>query len=136
MYSLNKLEAYSRISTLGPAGHCTSHFKRAVCISCQPCVDVHKGRGGPAHVDACGQGVKNVIFFVDVINRWPLMILCQEPTQYHYIPVCVCFLTGGLKHLTMWLNLSFQTARPLVHLHHQHHYLSPASLLWRPLLKK
>src|SRR6218665_3449331 len=55
MYSLNKLESYSRISALGPAGHCTSHFKRAVCISCRPRVDVHKGEGGPAHVDACGQ---------------------------------------------------------------------------------
>src|SRR6218665_1468689 len=65
MYSLNKLESYSRFSALGPVGHCTSHFKRAVCISCRPCVDVHKGGGGcPAHVDACGQGegVKNVIF--------------------------------------------------------------------------
>src|SRR6218665_107869 len=56
MYSLNKLESYSRISTLGPVGHYTSHFKRAVCISCRPCVEVHKGEGGPAHVDACGQG--------------------------------------------------------------------------------
>jgi len=29
-------------------------------------VDVHKGEGGPAHVDACGQGgggSKNLIFF-------------------------------------------------------------------------
>jgi len=64
------LESYSRISALGPVGHCTSHFKRAVCISCRPCVDVHKGEGDPDHVDACGQGegVKNVIFFVDVTN--------------------------------------------------------------------
>src|SRR6218665_1815475 len=42
-YSLNKLESYSRISDLGPVGHCTSHFKRAACISCRPHVDVHKG---------------------------------------------------------------------------------------------
>src|SRR6218665_3524678 len=64
MYSLNNVESYSRISALGPVGHCTSHFKRAVCISCRPCVDVHKVGGGPGHVDACGQGegVKNVIF--------------------------------------------------------------------------
>ena len=43
--------------------HCTSQFKRAVCISCRQRVDVHKGRG-PAHVDACGQGegVKTLIF--------------------------------------------------------------------------
>src|SRR6218665_1985332 len=63
MYSLNKLESYSGISALGPAGHCTSHFKRAVCISCRPCVDVHKGEGGSG---PCGQGeggAKNVIFF-------------------------------------------------------------------------
>src|SRR6218665_3611387 len=46
MYSLNKLESYSRISALGPVGHSTSHFKRAVCISCRPYVDVHKGGGG------------------------------------------------------------------------------------------
>src|SRR6218665_387211 len=36
-------------------GNCTSHFKRAVCISCRPHVDVHRGEGGRAHVDACGQ---------------------------------------------------------------------------------
>ena len=29
------------------------------------------GGGGPAHVDK-GKGVKNQIFFVDIINRWPL----------------------------------------------------------------
>ena len=52
---LNKLESYSRISSLGPVGHYTNHFKRTVCISCRPCVDVHKGEGGPTHVDACGQ---------------------------------------------------------------------------------
>ena len=70
MYSLNKLESYSRISALGPVGHCTSHFKRAVCISCRPCGRPQGGGGsGP-----CGQGegVKHVIFFVDVINGWPL----------------------------------------------------------------
>jgi len=27
-----------------------------MCISCRSRVDVHKGEGGPAHVDACGQG--------------------------------------------------------------------------------
>jgi len=50
---LNKLKSYSRISALGQEGHCTSPFKRAMCISCRPHVDVHKG--GLAHVDACGQ---------------------------------------------------------------------------------
>ena len=63
---LNKLQSYSRFSALGPEGHCTSRFKRAMCISCLPHVDVHKGRGGLAHVDR-GRGVKNH-FFVDVIN--------------------------------------------------------------------
>src|SRR6218665_4033385 len=45
---------YSRISALGLVGHCTSHFKRAVCISCRPRVDVHKGVGGGS--GPCGQG--------------------------------------------------------------------------------
>ena len=31
---LNKLQSYSRISALGPEGHCTSRLQRAVCISC------------------------------------------------------------------------------------------------------
>ena len=57
------------MSALGPVGHCTSHFKRAVCISCRPCVDVHKG-GDPAHVDECGQGGQTCSF-VDGINGWP-----------------------------------------------------------------
>ena len=52
---LNKLQSYSRISALGPVGHCTSLFKRAMCISCRPHVGVHKG--DLAYVDACGQGV-------------------------------------------------------------------------------
>src|SRR6218665_2498158 len=72
MYSLNKLESYSRISALGPVGHRTSHFKRAVCISCRPCVDVHKGGGGSG---PCGQGGQKRNFFVDVINGWPLCTL-------------------------------------------------------------
>src|SRR6218665_3574659 len=40
---LNKLQSYSRILALGPKCHCTSRFKRAMCISCRPHVDVHKG---------------------------------------------------------------------------------------------
>ena len=43
---LNKLQSYSRISALGQEGHCTSRFKRAMCISCRPHVDVHKGGSG------------------------------------------------------------------------------------------
>jgi len=59
---LNKLQSYSRISALGPEGHCTSRFKRAMWVSCRLHVDVHKEGGVPAHVDACGQreeGKKN-----------------------------------------------------------------------------
>src|SRR6218665_2919222 len=66
---LNKLKSYSRISALGPVCHCTSRFKRAVCISCRPRVDVQMGGGGPAHVD---RGSQKQDFFVDVINGWPL----------------------------------------------------------------
>src|SRR6218665_2532391 len=33
---LNKLQSYSRISAVGPEGHCTSRFKRAMCSSCRP----------------------------------------------------------------------------------------------------
>jgi len=33
------------INSLGPEGHCTSRFKRSMCISCQPHVDVHKWEG-------------------------------------------------------------------------------------------
>ena len=79
---LNKLHSYSRISTLGLEGHCTSRFKRAMCISCRPHVDVHKGGEGPAHVDACGQGVgevKNLIFCGH--HKW----VDHNLTQYHLI---------------------------------------------------
>src|SRR6218665_559806 len=38
-------ESYSLISAFLPKYHCTSRFKRAMCISCRPHVDVHKGRG-------------------------------------------------------------------------------------------
>src|SRR6218665_894529 len=50
------------------------YFMLTVCISCRPRVDVHKGEGGPAHVDACGQGEGNQKpdYFVDVIYGWPL----------------------------------------------------------------
>ena len=35
-----------------------------------------QGEGGPAHVDACGQGRggQKPDFFVDVINGWPPML--------------------------------------------------------------
>ena len=42
--------------------------------------------GGPAHVDACGQGVrgvKNVISFVDVINGWPLTFMIRQYCSYY-----------------------------------------------------
>src|SRR6218665_3168348 len=59
---LNKLQSYSRISALGLEGHCTSHFKRAMCILCQQHVDVHKGEGVRlmwTHVDRGVGGSKN-----------------------------------------------------------------------------
>ena len=42
------------------------------------------GGGGPAHVDACGQGGggQKREFFVDVINGWPLT-LNNEAIQYN-----------------------------------------------------
>ena len=60
---LNKLQSYSQISALGPEGHCTSRFKRAMCISCRPHVDIHKGEGvqlmwtggGGQKSDFCGR---------------------------------------------------------------------------------
>src|SRR6218665_3293496 len=66
-YLATLLESYSRISALGPVGQCTSHFKRAVCISCRlrPRVDVHKGGGGSGPCGPMwteGRGLKNPIF--------------------------------------------------------------------------
>ena len=49
---LNKLQSYNRISALGPEGHCTSRFKRVLCISCRPHVDVHMGGRGSG---SCGR---------------------------------------------------------------------------------
>src|SRR6218665_2311079 len=60
---LNKLQSYSRISALGRAGHFTSRFKRAMCISCRPHVDVHKGEGvWPMWT---GRGGSKIRFFFD-----------------------------------------------------------------------
>jgi len=56
-----------------------------VCISCRPRVDVRKGEGsGPCERMWTGEGgVKNVIFFVDVINGWPLIVEVVFPfTMY------------------------------------------------------
>src|SRR6218665_1193348 len=76
---LNKLQSYSRISALGPEGHCASRFKRAMCISCQQYVDVHKGE---REAGSCGRmwrggggRVKHPILCMDVINGWPLTLL-------------------------------------------------------------
>src|SRR6218665_179803 len=51
--------SYSRISAFGPECH-TSRFKRAMCISYQPHVDVHKG-GGVWLMWTHVEGVKNLI---------------------------------------------------------------------------
>ena len=75
---LNKLQSYSRISALGPDGHCTSRFKRATCVSCgRP----NGGRGS----GSCGQGEgsQKPDFFVDIINGWTLTCLfCSNLTVY------------------------------------------------------
>jgi len=56
---------------MGPEGHCTSRFKRAMCISWWPHVGVHKGAPG-----SCGRmwtGGSKTWFFLDVINGRPLI---------------------------------------------------------------
>ena len=90
---LNKLQSYSRISALGPEGHCTSRFRRAMCISCRQHVDVHKVEGGLAHVDAWGQRRRgqNSDFFVDVINGWPLRIKVTLTTVLSTLPLTALF---------------------------------------------
>src|SRR6218665_2362816 len=57
---LNKLQlqSYSETSALCPEGHCTSRFKRAMCISCRPHVDVH----GTCCRLWTGGGGQNLIF--------------------------------------------------------------------------
>src|SRR6218665_1273674 len=59
---LNKLQSYSRISALGPEGHCTSRFKREMCISCRVHVDVHNGSGSCGRMWTWGEGGKKSDF--------------------------------------------------------------------------
>src|SRR6218665_3343179 len=99
-YSLNKLESYSRISALGPVGHCTSHFKRAVCISCRPCVDIHKGGGVRpmwTHVDRGGQKPD---FFCGR-HKW------MTPYAYYHLPLlyCTAYLSVLINKQTLLLLL-------------------------------
>ena len=42
--------------------NCTSRFKRVVCISCRPRLDVHKGEGVRRMWTHVERGVKNLIF--------------------------------------------------------------------------
>ena len=52
------------MSALGPEGHCTSRFKRAMCISCRPHVDVHKGEeSGSCGRMWTGRGESKIRFF-------------------------------------------------------------------------
>src|SRR6218665_3764930 len=84
----------SRISALGPVGHCTSHFKRAVCISCRPRVDVHKGWGGGVRpMWTGGRGVKNLIFCGR--HKWM--------TPYYNVSVCEFMLFNSFysEHLSL-----------------------------------
>src|SRR6218665_3604427 len=53
-----------------------------------------QGGGGPAHVDACGQGEggQKRDFFVDVINEWPLACASLSPCRCRYLPVSSCVI--------------------------------------------
>ena len=54
---------------------CYSRFKRVMCISCRPHVDVHKGRGsGSCGLMWTGGGGQKP-GFLDVINGWPQLLL-------------------------------------------------------------
>ena len=64
-FKLNNTEYCSQILALGLEGHCTSCFKRVMCISRRRHVEVHTGRGSAS----CGQGGQKPDFLVDVINR-------------------------------------------------------------------
>ena len=88
---LNKLQSYGQISALGPEGHCPSHFKRAMCISCRLRVDVHKV--GEGWSGSCGQGGRGqkFYFFVDIINGWPLRNSKDVARLWSKILVIVAF---------------------------------------------
>ena len=83
---LNKLQSYSRISALGPEGHCTSRFRRAMCISCRPHVDVHKGEGSAGSCGRMWTGggeVKNPIFCG--CHKWMALM-----GYYHSLDIVLC----------------------------------------------
>ena len=75
-------------------------FKRAMCISCQPHVDVHKGEGGSAYVDACrqGEGGQKPDFFVDVINGWPLSLLGKHQRFSHCLRTLFCNVSCAVRN--------------------------------------
>src|SRR6218665_1623307 len=65
VYSLNKLELYSRISALGPVGHCTVAISRERCVFHVDRVHVWTSTGGSGPCGRMwteGRGFKNVIF--------------------------------------------------------------------------
>ena|SRR6218665_2540593 len=62
---------YSRISALGPEGHCTCRFKKAVYFMSTACGRPQWGSG------SCGQRDQKPDLFVDVINGWPLTKLSR-----------------------------------------------------------
>src|SRR6218665_1892629 len=101
MCSLNNLESYSRISALGPVGHCTSHFKRAVCISCRPCMDKGGGRSGPCgRMWTGGRGVKNGIFCGR--HKW------MAPMQLFHAEQQYSFLNCSFVILFAWAHPTVQ----------------------------
>ena len=69
-------------------GHCPSCFKRMMCISCRPHVDIHKGEGA----GSCGQGKGWKTWFSCGRHKWmaphEIVVLNKNATIIH----CYCRL--------------------------------------------
>ena len=80
---VNKLQPYVRISALGPEGHCTSRFRRAMCISCRLQLDIHKGEGiwlMWTHVDG---GRESKIRFFCGRHKWMAPMSLRRDLEPH-----------------------------------------------------
>ena len=84
---LNKLQSRSHISALGPDGHCTSHFKRAMCISCRPHMDVHKGEG--AWLMWTGGGGQKHDFFCGRHKWMAPKLNCHSLSEVRYLVIFI-----------------------------------------------
>ena len=76
-----------------------------------------QGGGGPAHVDACGQGEggQKRGFFVDVINGWPLFL----PFYAFVIQKLRVFLKNKLSRFSLRIEKSqYRPTWPLFTLRH------------------